>query len=217
MTDCQFFSERSEIIIDWVDFVRVDGEEYSLSNNVVLTDVDAIGEKIAEVSFTLDNNVTDPYYSVKDGDAAYLEVGTGLYEIKGKTEYLAVRDDTMLNGYRLYVAENTKQEEHFHQLDKHLITKINVYQAEKAFKNLHTYENKTEWADLLRILEQGEIVDTSLQISTDEDPVVYQLVFYMDTDSPIAPAYYLYHHGDIWYWAPWEFEVISDEIGKYIE
>jgi hypothetical protein len=52
-----------------------------------------LGQVVAQVKYRVDGNVCDPNYRPKDGDAAFLDPGTLIYEVKGHptSEMLAAR------------------------------------------------------------------------------------------------------------------------------
>lgn len=71
----------TDIPIDWVDFVKIDGIQYLRTDYYI--EADDLGSQISEVKFKLSDNISDSDYIIKDGDAAYLEKGTPIYNIKG--------------------------------------------------------------------------------------------------------------------------------------
>lgn len=86
MTACRLPGSSSVCTaqIDWVDFVQVGGTQYVAApgSPTTLSDSD-LGRVVAHVKFKLAGNVCDPNYRPKDGDAAYLESGTPIYEVAG--------------------------------------------------------------------------------------------------------------------------------------
>ena len=89
--------------IDWVNFIQVNSTQYVAGpeSTTVLqeSDLDAV---VANVKFKVSGNVCDPGYRVKDGDAAFLDVGTPIYLVKGhpQSEQLAARFNGSLIVYR---------------------------------------------------------------------------------------------------------------------
>ena len=83
--------------LDWSDFVHFEGQYYLLEEED--SDV-ALGEVVGRVRCRLIGSGTPADYEVRDGDAAYLDVGTKLYRVVGQPldEVLAVRfgDQTAL-------------------------------------------------------------------------------------------------------------------------
>jgi hypothetical protein len=72
-------------VIDWVNFIHFNGITYLTSptkpgRSVKESD---LGPVFATVRFKLEGNVQDPNYQSKDGDAAFLDVGTKIYSMKG--------------------------------------------------------------------------------------------------------------------------------------
>ncbi len=76
-------------MIDWVSFIRFGGitydeNHYAASGKLgrALTERD-LGPEVARVAFKLSDNVTEPGYRPKDGDAAFLEAGTPMHAVAG--------------------------------------------------------------------------------------------------------------------------------------
>lgn len=84
------------VAIDWVNFIQVGSTQY-LWGTVETTELQAsdLGSVYARVKFKVSDNVCDPSYRLKDGDAAFLEPGTPIYEVKGRppSEQLAARSN----------------------------------------------------------------------------------------------------------------------------
>ncbi|MEO7022057.1 MAG: hypothetical protein ABI234_18045 [Ktedonobacteraceae bacterium] len=72
--------------IDWVDFIQFHGITYLAGMGQQIgrsLEQQDLGPVFAQVQFKLNDNVTDPSYHMKDGDAAFLEAGTKVYTVKG--------------------------------------------------------------------------------------------------------------------------------------
>jgi hypothetical protein len=67
--------------IDWVDFIKFNDITYLHQNSDVPLGHDML-TYYTEVRFKVADNVNNPNYKIKNGDAAYLEKGTILYSIK---------------------------------------------------------------------------------------------------------------------------------------
>ena len=80
--------------IDWVTFVEVGSTQYVAgpASPSVLQEGD-LGPVYANVKFKVSGNVCDPSYRLKDGDAAFLDPGTPIYQVNGHppSEQLAAR------------------------------------------------------------------------------------------------------------------------------
>jgi hypothetical protein len=80
--------------IDWVNFIQVGATQYVAGTQppVVLEESD-LGPIYAHVQFKVSGNVCDPNYRLKDGDAAFLDVGAPIYQVNGQSpgEQLAAR------------------------------------------------------------------------------------------------------------------------------
>jgi hypothetical protein len=71
-------------MIDWVNFVEVGSTQYVAGpeSPSVLQERD-LGPLYTHVKFKVSGNVCDPSYRLKDGDAAFLEPGTPIYQVNG--------------------------------------------------------------------------------------------------------------------------------------
>jgi len=80
--------------IDWVNFVEVGSTQYVAgpASPTALQESD-LGSVYAHVKFKVSGNVCDPSYRLKDGDAAFLDPGTPIYQVNGHApgEQLAAR------------------------------------------------------------------------------------------------------------------------------
>ena len=89
--------------IDWVNFIQVGSTQYVAGpqSPTVLQEGD-LGPVYAHVKFKLSGNVCDPAYRLKDGDAAFLDVGTPIYQVNGhpSNDQLAAKFNGSLVVYR---------------------------------------------------------------------------------------------------------------------
>ena len=104
MTACQPPGQTScNTMIDWVNFIQVGSAQYVSGPEVenVVQDSD-LGPVFAHVKFKVNGNVCDPGYKLKDGDAAFLDPGTPIYQVKGQpaAEQLAARFNGIFVVYR---------------------------------------------------------------------------------------------------------------------
>ena len=70
--------------IDWVNFIEVGSTQYVAEpqSPTILQESD-LGPVLAHVKFKVSGNVCDPNYRPKDGDAAFLDAGTPIYQVNG--------------------------------------------------------------------------------------------------------------------------------------
>ena len=91
--------------IDWVNFVQVGSTQYvagpAPQATTGLRESD-LSPEYSKVKFKVSGNVCDPSYKLKDGDAAFLEPGTPIYQVSGHapTEELAARFNGVITVYR---------------------------------------------------------------------------------------------------------------------
>jgi hypothetical protein len=88
--------------IDWVNFIEVGSTQYVAGpqSSPVLTERD-LGPVYAHVKFKVAGNTCDPKYRLKDGDAAFLDAGTPIYQINGHSagDQVAARFNGSLVAY----------------------------------------------------------------------------------------------------------------------
>ncbi len=89
--------------IDWVNFIQVGSTQYvaGLEPPSVLQEGD-LGPVYTHVKFKVSGNVCDSNYRLKDGDAAFLDVGTPIYQVNGQAigRELAARFSGQIVVYR---------------------------------------------------------------------------------------------------------------------
>ena len=71
--------------ISWVNFIQVGSTQYvwGTVSNAELRESD-LGPVYSHVKFRVSGNVCDPSYTLKDGDAAFLDPGTPIYQVEGR-------------------------------------------------------------------------------------------------------------------------------------
>src|SRR3979411_771786 len=81
--------------IDWVNFIQVGTTQYvaGLTQAPTVVQESDLGPVYAHVKFKVSGNVCDTNYRLKDGDAAFLDAGTPIYQVNGQppAQQLAAR------------------------------------------------------------------------------------------------------------------------------
>ena len=209
----------SNTVIDWVDFVKVGGNQYESLYSLAVADPKHVtDEVIGKVEFTVSGNISDPGYRIKDGDAAFLPVGTPLYAIEGldPERFAAAEDDSMIHGYKVYF--NRENEEgrtwHYRDLDQDAVVAVEVYTGYTAPEKLAEFSGESV-KDILMLLNESK-QDSSYMPSTAEgDPAEFRLIFY--DGSRLAQVHRIYRDDLHYYWSPWDTNIIDDAIGAYLE
>lgn len=95
---------------DWVNFIKYNGITYlgdSANAGRALTKND-LGPQFATVKSKLSGNVNIPGYQLQDGDAAFLNVGTPIYTMKGyKSTFRLVAYDSNNNNHLVLFEADT--------------------------------------------------------------------------------------------------------------
>ena len=90
-------------MIDWVNFIEVGSTQFVAGpqSPTPIQESD-LGPVVAHVKFKVSGNVCDPNYKLKDGDAAFLDPGTAIYQVNGHAagEELAARFNGQIVAYK---------------------------------------------------------------------------------------------------------------------
>jgi hypothetical protein len=105
LTACQLpgsAKDCSTVQIDWVDFIQIGSTQYVAAPGATTTLQESdLGPVVGHVKFKVAGNVCDPNYRPKDGDAAFLEIGTPIYQVNGRPtgEVVAARRNGQILSY----------------------------------------------------------------------------------------------------------------------
>ncbi|MBE4910064.1 hypothetical protein IMZ08_18670 [Bacillus luteolus] len=79
--------EEMHVEVEWVDAIAWNGNKYYLNEEktAIITESD-IEKKLGEITFsvTRSEEVDNPEYQLKDGEATFVSKGTSVYSIKGE-------------------------------------------------------------------------------------------------------------------------------------
>lgn len=210
-------SNKAVVSIDWVDFVKLDGHSYSGTFQSVIGDPGAVTDDVVgKVKFNVADAVHDPGHKTKDGDAAFLAIGTKLYRVEGygTDRLLAAEDETRIGGYRLYRGEDADDVLHdgYSDVPKDKIERIELYRGQetKPYKTLQDGEKDA----FMQVLESGQEEQGYSPQTGDHDPAYYEVVFYVGgplafvctmSDDDVHVAFY-----------PSEARIVDDRIRQWI-
>lgn len=208
----------AQTIIDWVDFVKLNGKSYvGLYDAVIQEPSDITDVVVGTVNFKVADNVTNSNYQTRDGDAAFLEVGTPLYKVKGydNNEIIAAKDDQRIGGYKLYVQDDDVRSirKHYMDLDRTSVKYIELYHngETKPFYVLKDQDMKA----FIQYLDTGQDSPEYMAKTQDGDPAYYEMVFYID--GPFAYMYNILDDGEQVYFHPWDTRLVSPNIRQYLK
>lgn len=101
---CPTLDAEPRTQIDWVPFLVLDGTTFT-SGYGPESELPAaqIGDQVGEVTCRIAGSVDDPYFTPREGDAAYLEPGTAVRAIIGEpvTAAVAAQQDGTWRRYRV--------------------------------------------------------------------------------------------------------------------
>ncbi|WP_409341962.1 hypothetical protein [Paenibacillus sp. MBLB4367] len=214
MTGCRITTGQT--IIDWADFLKLNGISYSGYWHAAVTDPTKIGEKIGEVTFNVADNIHKSNYKSKDGDAAFLEKGTPVYAIDGYPDHevVAVKDVKAYNGYRLY-ADDRKQMDLYASLEpnEQTVKEVEIFKEYADFKPLAELHGgrASFFVSLLKGGEDGENYTPSRLYG---DSKMYRFV--LDTGKSIGYSNVIYDDGFRFYWHDRNTKLVPAEFAYYL-
>jgi hypothetical protein len=95
--------QRCTVMIDWVNFIQVGSTQYVAGPEAeTVLQENELGPVYRRVKFRLSGNICDPGYHPKDGDAAFLDPGTPIFQVSGRapSQQLAARFNGRILLYR---------------------------------------------------------------------------------------------------------------------
>ncbi|RAV20471.1 hypothetical protein [Paenibacillus contaminans] len=205
-----------QTIIDWVDFLKLNGISYTGQWSAVVTDPAQIGGEIGKVKFNVADNVHHSGYKTKEGDAAFLPKGTVVYEVNGYPDrsFVAVQDPEAYNGYRLY-ADDRKIRELAASLepDERKVSSARLYEGYTDFKLLK--ELKADSASIfVAMLKRSEERQDYSPATRNGDPTAYPFV--LDTGDAIGYWNIIYYDGLRYYWHDNNVKLLPGEFASYV-
>jgi len=209
---------KGNAIIDWVDFVKFNGHSYTGLWEAVLQNPGDVAEEVAgKVKFKVGDVVTNPGYRTKDGDAAFLEIGTELLRVRGfaEDELLAVRDETLIGGYRLYAEDGFAKTLRMNYADipKAQVTKIELYHD----SNIDPYRTLagTDRERFIALLDGGRDTRDYNPANQHGDPEYRRMVFYV-SGGPFAYSFMIADDGVNVFFSPWETRLVDAEVRELL-
>lgn len=205
--------EYTNVEIEWVDFVKLNENSYtSLDQNVITNPKDVTDQVVGEVKFKVAGVIRDTNYKSKSGDAAFLDIGTKLYRVRGfePHEIIAAKDKRKIGGYRLYVDDDYAEKipRHYKDVPKDRIKRIEIYHWNKTQPFITL--NGTKKERFINLLENGKDVEDYRPQNQNGDPKYYQMVLY--TDQPLGHTFALFDDGFHVYFNPWYTRIVNDHI-----
>lgn len=210
---------KGNSIIDWVDFVKLNDQTYTGMYELVLSDPsDVTDEVVGEVKFKVGDVVTNPDYKTQPGDAAFLEIGTKLYQVKGfaKEELIAAKDEASIGGYRLYAGEDHARSLglRYKDIPKDQVASVALYRFDETapFNTLKDRDKER----FIELLDHGTDKPGYSPENKDGDPDYYQMVFFME-NGQLGYAYSLADDGVHVFFHPWDTRLVKDEIRNWLK
>ena len=216
LTGCRSTPFDAHSVIDWVDFIKWDGIQYQGIHSGVLADEADLGDKLGEVKFKVADNVTNPKYKIRNGDAAFHEKGTEIYAVDGYPNLIAVKSDQAINGYKVYFNPDIDYQWHFQNVPLDKVSQIEVYQSQwpendKLIQKISDAKNIEDFLNLLK----NSTPNSSFQPAANQgDPDYFDIILY--TDEPVAYKYGMQYDGKTFFWHPSDTAILSGEMKNFV-
>lgn len=182
-------SKSGIIEIDWVDFIVLnDINYYRTYMDIYKLKKHKVGEVIGEVEFNVANNIDNPKYEVKNGDAAFLEKGTKIYKLKDYSTNFRVAVYTN-NEWILYEADsNPKAQIGEDLLDiNNKVTRIGINSETDGKTELATINDKATINELVELVSNAKVNQNNENYNGER----YFIKFYLDDDSYVNRCYWI--------------------------
>jgi hypothetical protein len=175
-------------IVDWVDFIKFDDITYLRRGEVRASFTDEDLYYFDEVKFKVADNVNDPNYRSKNGDAAFLEEGTTIYSIMGYSPDFRLIAKTGIEMILYEADTNPSAKKGADLLD--IAGKV---------KYIGVNSGMDSTTELASINEEGrvfELIDMILNAPVDQtfrshEGVQYFIAFYLNDGTVVKRSYYI--------------------------
>jgi hypothetical protein len=81
------------VAIDWIDVVKLNDQKFKANNPRQEVLANEIDHKIGDIQFTLSEQVSNPNYKMRNGDATFLPEGTLIFSINNDNNSVAALID----------------------------------------------------------------------------------------------------------------------------
>ncbi len=180
---------KSGIEIDWVDFIVLNDINYHRAylDNYKL-EKDKVGKVIGKVEFTVANNIYNPKYKVKNGDAAFLEKGIKIYKLENYSTNFRVAVYTN-NEWIIYEADNNPKAQMGEDLldINNKVTRIGINSETDGKTELAAINDKATINRLVELVSNAKVN----QNNDNHNGERYFIKFYLDDGSFVNRSYWI--------------------------
>ncbi len=176
--------------IEWVNVVQFGGIQYMASTSPIgraPTDAD-VGPVFATVQFKFADNVHDPGYQLKDGDAAFLDAGTPVSSVRGyaPTFRLVARCAGRLTFYEADTNPHASTGADLLDIGGK-VHAIGVNSQQDGTTELGVVKDPTQVVALVTMIFDAPVN----QRTQERDSASYFLAFHLDDGTAVTRAYWL--------------------------
>lgn len=180
--------ETTETIhIDWIDFIKFNDIMYtSVEPDTYERDIE-LGAEYSEVEFKLSDVVIDPSYLSRNGDAAFHEIGTKVYEVVGyRPEFrLAVKVSSKTRLYESDYIPNAKDGRDVLDIDNK-VEYITLNSDVDGKSVLYTIDNEEEVNEIVKMILESSIIMGTEYMSDKR----FFIEFHLNDNTSVRRAYF---------------------------
>lgn len=180
-----------EAVIDWVDFLKLDGIHYEpqalrgLGRTTISEEQHCALHGVVEQH--LADNITDPMYRSVDGDASFLPKGTKIYEIDGYAAWFRVAAETEGELLLYEVADNPNATHGRDILDiEGKVTRISVNTEPSTLDERRALEDQAVVETLVGLMLDAPVVE----VETRSPGAAYPLVFHLTDGTTVRRVFW---------------------------
>lgn len=176
---------KPAVEIDWVDFINHKNITYMATE--FTASADKIESEIGKTLFKVSDNVHDPNYKTKDGDAAFLPVGTPIYKIKDyKIEFrVAVKKEGQFIVYQVSRNPNAKTGKDLFDIENKVVS-VSINSADDNSKIIDIADRVTVEKIVINLLDAQVI--TPMEGKSEKR---YFLAFNLQDETSVNRTYWL--------------------------
>ncbi len=184
----QFGCDKSVAVIDWVDFIKFNDITYLGGRDVQATFTEEDLYYFDEIKFKVADNVNNPNYQSKNGDAAFLERGTLIYSISGYSP-----------DFRLIAKTGTEMILYEADTNPHAKRGVDLLDISGKVEYIGVNSGIDGTTELVSIIEKGlvfQLVEMILEAPVDQtfrshEGTQYFIAFYLNDGTVVKRSYYI--------------------------
>jgi hypothetical protein len=185
---------EGDAIIDWVEFFKHNGITYVMDWDSPKGAVDEsdVGDVYAEVECKISDRVSDPHYETRDGDAAFLDIGTKFHVMKGYAPTFRLLAKSTDGKWTIYEADTSpaaRTGADLLDIDGK-VTYIGVNSYEDGISEIGAIHDRDDVESMVRMALQAPVDQDDGSVYGGEDRQVF-VAFHMKDGTLVNRAFFI--------------------------